>query len=226
VKLISTYTETHRVFKDEWFLPSLKDDYEIDVRYCRTSRGGRYLSRDWTDAVIFKSETIIDTIKNLWGGVFVYSDVDIQFFKPTKQILLQAIENNDIVCQRDDPEGHLCTGFWVARANRKVLKLWENVRKRIRTVGRDQIVFNKFLRRGPRYKLLYTIKNLTGVCTYGYLPETFYTEGNVEGKHWEPGMDLTIPDDVVLHHANWTESVESKIAQLEYVRNVVHSRKG
>ena len=41
---------------------------------------------------------------------------------------------------------------------------------------------------------------------------------------WEPGCELNIPQDIVMHHANWTIGIENKIAQLQYVRDIVNSR--
>jgi len=116
MKLISVYSESHRIFKDKWFLPTLQDDYKLEMHHCDVNGPARYMEEDWVKTVIFKAETIINAIKKYWGNIFIYSDVDIQFFKETKQLLVQSIKDNDIVCQRDDPGGALCTGFWVAKA--------------------------------------------------------------------------------------------------------------
>ncbi|MFA5261555.1 MAG: putative nucleotide-diphospho-sugar transferase [Candidatus Omnitrophota bacterium] len=223
MKLISLYTESHRVFKDNWFLPSLKDDYEVDMSFCE-EQGGAYMEESWRRAVAFKVETIIRGIRNNWGEIFVYSDVDIQFFQPTKALLLDAIEGQDIVCQRDDPYGYLCAGFWAARANQRVLRLWENIRNSLQDVWDDQKLMNQFLLMGRKGKLKYALKNLTGWCRYAYLPDTFYGGGTITGKHWVEGLDLPVPEGIVLHHANYVEGIGRKIAQLEYVKQVVESR--
>ncbi len=223
MKLISMYTESHRVFKDNWFLPSLKDDYEVDMSFCE-EQGGAYMEESWCRAVTFKVETIVRGIKNNWGEIFLYSDVDIQFFRPTKALLLSAIEGFDIVCQRDDPSGVLCAGFWVARANHRVLRLWENVRRSIYDVRDDQKLMNLSLRMRRRRKLLYVLRNLTGCCRYAYLPDIFYGGGTITGKHWVEGMPLPVPEGIVMHHANYVEGIGRKIAQLEYVKNIVGNR--
>jgi len=68
-----------------------------------------------------------------------------------------------------------------------------------------------------------------GLNPYGirwnYLPRQFFGGGTLAGKAWKPGMVLQVPQDIVLHHANWTIGIENKIAQLKYVKNVVDSRK-
>ena len=226
MKLISMYTESHRVFKDKWFLPSLKDDYDVDMNFCDEHQGGAYMEESWCRAVIFKVETIIQAIRKNWGEIFVYSDVDIQFFQPTQALLLEALHGYDIVCQRDDPYGYLCSGFWAARANRRVLRLWENVRNTLHVVRDDQKLMNGFLRMSRRRKLRYVIKNLTGWCRYAYLPDIFYGGGTITGKHWAEGMDLPVPEGILMHHANYVEGIDRKIAQLEYVKKVVEARSG
>jgi len=226
MKLISTYTESHKVFKDKWFLPSLRDKYDLELIKCPDSYGGAYMDKKWSKAVLFKADVIIETIKKNWGKVFIYSDIDIQFFQPTKKILLEHIVNNDIVCQRSNPYGQLCTGFWAAKANRKVLRIWEQVRKYIPKEKRDQLIFNKIIKREQRRKRLPAIlRNIFyGNCRYSSLPTSFFGGGTLTGKRWESGMELFVPEDIVLHHADWTVGIESKIVQLEYVKRIVESR--
>jgi hypothetical protein len=38
------------------------------------------------------------------------------------------------------------------------------------------------------------------------------------------GLDLPVPEGIVMHHANYVVGVEQKIAQLEYVRDIVRAR--
>jgi len=104
------------------------------------------------------------------GDVFVYSDVDIQFFKPVNALLIDAIEGYDIVCQKDHPDdGQLCTGFFVIKATKRTLKLWKLVHQAIKKEGQDQLAFNRFIRR-----LKYWPWNLWYLCPSikdNYLPK-------------------------------------------------------
>lgn len=205
-------------------MPTLQDDYGLEVHYCPVQGVSRYRNDVFVESVLFKAEIIINTIKKNWRDVFVYSDVDVQFFRPTKTILLNAIQNYDIVCQKDDPYGSLCAGFWVARANKRVLKLWENVYKAIRSERRDQNVFNRLLRLSSTSRILNILKSMALPCRFTILPDTFFGGGTLTGKLWEPGIDLSVPEDIALHHANWAIGVENKVAQLQYVRDKVNSR--
>jgi len=137
--------------------------------------------------------------------------------------LLDAIEGYDIVCQRNDPneDGQLCTGFFIIRANHRTLKLWKLVRESVKKAGRDQFAFNRILRRLNHWWWNFRYK--CPRINYNYLPNRFFGGGTLTGKIWEPGMELLVSNDIVLHHANWTVGVENKIAQLEYVKGIVES---
>ncbi len=143
MKLISVCTPSHDTLRNEWFLPSLQDDYEVCTYRCDVRGQGTYLEDDWTTAVLFKSATIIDAIRENWGGAFVYSDVDVTFFAPTKPFVLESLVDKDIVCQLDDPRGNLCTGFFGVRGNEATLSLWRAVHEAVARERRDQIAFNR-----------------------------------------------------------------------------------
>lgn len=216
MKLYCLYTTSYRFLFDEWFRPSLKDSYEIKSRCLGDADESSYMKESWVRAVRHKSEWILDAIRENWGGLFVYADTDMQFFQKTEPYLLKAIEKRDIVCQRDSPKPkeQLCTGFFIARANKAVRKLWEEVRKNISREHRDQYCFNRYLQNPWRFLGLHR-------CRYGYLPDVFFS-GRPPSTHlWKPGDTLPIPKGIICHHANWTVGLENKVAQLNYVRDAV-----
>jgi hypothetical protein len=139
MKLIAVFSASHETLKDEWFLRTLKDDYDVRLRRCDVRGPGSYMQEDWTQTIVFKCDTIIDAIQKYWDERFVYSDVDVAFFGPTERAILDSLAGRDIVCQLDDPAGTLCTGFFALHANDRTLRLWQEVR---RTLERER-------RRGP-----------------------------------------------------------------------------
>jgi len=211
VKLISVCTASHQRFKEDWLLPSLKDDYEVCIHPCEIKGSGTYLAPDWTDAVLFKSQKIIETIQTVDEPISVYADVDVQFFAPTKAAILEAMKDKDIVCQLDAPNGVLCTGFFAFRSNEQTLRLWQQVQEAIRLESRDQHAFNRIIREMPRIR-----------C--GYWPSGFIGAGTFRGKNWNRGEPLYVPGKPVMFHANCTKGIENKTALLERVRSIV--RKG
>jgi len=166
------------------------------------------MEEDWVQGVVFKSSKIIEAIKENLGEVILFCDVDIQFFKPVKDVLQKAIEGKDIVCQLDDPGGNLCTGFFVMRCSDKTLKLWEDVREAAKKEKRDQMAFNRFLREREDIK-------------YGTLPRTYFGGGTFLNKVWKPGKPLYVPLGATMHHANWVHQNGVKIEQLKYVRGLI-----
>jgi len=211
MKLISVYTDSHRIFKDQWFLPSLQDHFEKEMFYYADTPGGAYLDATWSHAIVFKVQTIISEIKKNWGNILIYSDVDIQFFAPLTPYITKRINDKDILCQRDDPTNQFCAGFVIMHCNTATLKLYEQTLAACKLEGREQIAFNRMIR-------CLKIK-----C--GYLPQSFFGGGTFSGKIWTPGMPLSVPPNPVMHHANFTIGTQNKIAQLEYVRDIVSARK-
>ena len=215
MRMYACYSPTHEVLFKDWFLPSIKDDYELIVeqheQYCSSAV---YMSDGWTNATLKKVDMIVKAIKDNWGKVFVYSDVDIQFFRPTKDILLKALDGKDMVIQRDSPQGIICTGFFACRANNNTLKIWQEVQRLLSDKSQppsdDQIVFNTLIGQ-KKFPLV-----------WNFLPVTFLSGGTLTGRHWNVGDTLPIPKDIVLHHANWTlHGVKNKIEELRYVRKEV-----
>ena len=213
MKLLTVYTQSHRQMLEEWFLPTLQDDYELSSFFCDVEGGGQYLQEDWSRAVLFKSRKIIETIKENMGRVFVYADVDIEFFGPTKPEILNAIEQKDIVCQLDNPYGDLCTGFFAIRANLLTLRLWEDVYKAAKIENRDQMAFNRIIR---------DMKNIR----FGYMSSQFFGTGTYHAEDWEEGSKFYIPRSPLMYHANYTIGVDNKITLLKQVREVVNKGNG
>ena len=220
MKLYTLYTKTHERLIENWFLPTLPDEFELQL-VKGVSTGGNFRTINFKNAVIEKCDMIIAAIQENSGKAFVYADCDIQFFKPMMAFLEEQSQHYDFVCQRDDPWGNVCSGFFVARGSERVLRLWKRVRQCTMREGQDQIAFNRNLGKSMRVgDHMFRVFNR---CSYAFLPDAFFGGGTLSGKLWTPGMALPIPKDIVLHHANWTVGVDNKIAQLQYVRDVVNS---
>lgn len=196
-----------------------------------------------------KCDLILEAIEENQGEIFIYSDTDVQFFRPTESAILKLMWGKDIIFQRDTPNGKLCCGFLACRANQKTFKLWQDAKQIVSKQSDqdkgDQEIINSLLlnnkisgltqRIGARLVRIFKKKdpwlahrlfppqNKYGI-KWGYLPVEFFGAGTLTGRQWEPGMYLEIPRNIILHHANWTVGLENKIAQLKFVRDVVESR--
>lgn len=214
-KIYIFYSPSHKKLRDKWFLPSLQDDYQVIEEFYPQDGDGNFMNKQWLKMMNHKVDLIIRGILENWGGIFVHSDVDIQFFRPTKELLLQEIKDYDLVIQKDNPQGILCCGFFACRGNEKTLKLWQAVKMYIKEHNvHDQKALNALLKGDNPFEI-----------KWKYLPNIFMSGGTYSGKPWNPGKELFIPHDIVLHHANWTIGVPNKIKQLKYVKNKVQKRK-
>lgn len=220
IKLYAICTPSHEILKDQFFLPSIQDDFDIIIElYDQTCPNVQFMSYGWTDTTIRKVDLIIRAIHENWGKIFIFSDVDIQFFAPIQSTILVLMEGKDIIMQKNNPEGVLCTGFFACRGNEKTLQLWMDVKRLMETnkLQSDQISFNQCIKRHSK-------KNPYDVV-WDYLPVTFFGAGTLTGCTWHPGAFLPIPYNIMMHHANWTKGIKNKIAQLTYVKEVVMAKK-
>lgn len=209
--------------KEKWFVPSLKDDYEVIIYYDdQKCPSAKYLYNGWTKTTLRKVENIINAVESTielskqgYSDIFIYADIDIQFFQRTQNLILKYMQNQDMVFQRDTPKGAICSGFFACRASKKTLAFWNGVKQRMMKKGcSDQPAVNTLLR----------VKNPYNI-SWDYLPKEFFGGGTISGKYWTPGKRLAVPYRIVLHHANWTTGIENKIKQLKYVRKIVNQRR-
>jgi MoaA/NifB/PqqE/SkfB family radical SAM enzyme len=208
MKLIAIFSSSHERLKDDWFLRTLRDDYDVCLHRCDVPGPGTYMQNGWKQAVLFKSTCIIGAIQDNWHEMFVYSDVDVVFFAPTKAAILKSLADNDIACQRDDPSGNFCTGFFGMRANEATLRLWQDVRRCIEQESRDQIAFNRLLRARTDLRAV-------------HLPRSFFGTGTFAGRDVDSAERFYIPRDPAMFHANWTIGVDNKIRLLSRAQKIV-----
>lgn len=220
IKLYTFYTPSHEIFFNDWFLPSVKqfDEYEVMVKRCNQEcPNAEFMASGWTKTILHKVDLILDAIAENWGSVFIYSDVDIQFFDKTCDDILSALGNKDLVFQRDNTRNFACTGFFACRSNQKTLDLWKAVEQYMidsKGVCSDQESLNHVIRE----------KRFASI-NWATLPITFFGGGTLTSKLWVPGASLPIPLGIKIHHANWTRGIDNKVAQLQYVKSIVISRK-
>lgn len=228
MRLYALYTHSHAILKDRYFLSTLCDSYDIRLKFIDLKGTGAYKTTGYLRAIRSKMDLVIEAVQENWGSEFIYADVDIQFFGATEQRILEALRDNDLVCQRDDPQGNFCAGFFACRGNQRTLNFWESIRAEIEkgpNEGDDQRAMNDLLRwrkKSPWWSRLQRKIRLNSCeIKVGYLPIQFYGGGTLTGRPWHPGILLEVPKNIVMHHANWTVGIQNKIAQLNYVRKRV-----
>lgn len=224
--MITFYTPSHTILYNDYFLPSfnrskLSKYYQLQVaEFPQECDKASYMANGWNSTMMRKVELILDTIKTHYGEVFVYADVDIQFFKGFNASTF--LKERDIVFQRNQSKNkRVCAGFFIARANEAVYNLWQSVKDQMLANPKldDQEPLNRALRnrslRNP---------NLNLDIKWDLLPNSFFNPALYTGAtRWEPGVELVLPSKIILHHANWTVGLENKIKQLDYVQSLLKS---
>jgi len=236
VRIYAFYTKSHEGLLNDWFLPSLGDRFDLVLEFHEQEcDSGVFMSQGWNAAMLRKADLILRAIEENPGEIFVYSDVDVQFLDLHEAGVRELIGKRDMLIQQESPSWTVCPGFFIARANKRTRALWQQIKRElaVQQDKDDQRLLNMFLFRGG---IAARIMNKLGVrkgpwypnalrLKWQYLPQTFYSPGIQQGKVWRPGQALCLPRDMVLHHASWTLGVENKIAQLDYVRELLREEK-
>ena len=243
MKLYCYYTRAYQILVDEWFFPSAREEYEVILKQGEKSQSVDYKGSAWNSVTREKVDFIIEAVRDSWNDTFLFSDPDVQFFKHTKKEILSFIKTHDVVFQRNSPKRYdLCTGFFVCRGNDSTMQFWNNVRADMeRNNNNDDQDCAINLLVGHTVRKVHDILKMRGISVaagvklsqcglnlnrikWRYFPARFYCGGTYTGKRWSLGMDLPIPANIVIHHANWTVGLEHKIAQLQYVKKIVQAR--
>jgi hypothetical protein len=209
IPLYTLCTPSHRELKERFFLPTLPAGLELRMLDHASEGAGLIMDPGWRATIVRKVEWIIEAVEQHWNAFFLFSDVDVQFFGPVAEPILEAAERFDISFQRDTPSS-LCTGFFVCRGNDATLDLWRKVLDRVRETNgfkHDQESMQQLIG--------------SSAVQWGFLPLTFFGGGTFTSRIWKPGEDLPMPNEFVMHHANFTCGVPNKIKQLEFVRGKV-----
>jgi hypothetical protein len=204
-------TESHRKLADEYFRSSMPR--EADVTVCEKTLDvagqGTYESSSWQSGVTAKLHWALEYMSSASPGtMFALSDVDIQFFPEFSARALSeefGSTGTEVLFQKEhrtSTSTEVNTGFYVARNSSWFVDVLERAAALCgeATIKNDQTAINQLLRSdelGTRW---------------GFLPFAYYAR-----SHGFPPRGR-----IVLHHANFSGSVEEKIRQLDRVRRYVN----
>lgn len=227
MKLYTFYTDSHVKFLCDYFLLSLKDNFELVIdKKDQLSKTGVYMEDGWIDTMFFKVDTIIKGImQNLEKeAVFIHCDIDIQFFGPTEGILKKCAEGYDMVFQKGARS--INNGFFICRANQKNLSFWKDVKEFMKNnkihderasktlLGLPLDLYDDSNEAFNKYSNIYRIK-------WSYLPVDKFVGGQYCIESFESQVLVCPPSTILMHHATSTVGFEGKIRQLEYVKKCI-----
>jgi hypothetical protein len=213
MNIYTHYSDSHRILYEEYFKPSLRSLYtkdELLIKYHyhdQFTKSGLFMENGWSDTMQHKLDVILNGIEECWGKQMIFSDVDIQFFRPFLSDLNEKLQDCDMVTQEDC--GTMCAGFIACNCNDNTRNLITTVKKNYRNMVNDQVALNHF-KHIVKYKLL----SKTKYFTIG----NFFN--NKDGTHvWDNITDVNIPQDIILHHGNYVLGTDNKIRLMKYVRD-------
>jgi len=214
MNIYTHYSESHKELYEKYFKPSLrrlytKDDVTIRVvEHKQTTASGVFMEQGWLESMRYKLQVILQAIEENWNDYFIFSDTDVIFYQPFVDDMLQEIQPNnyDIVCQNDC--GSLCAGFFIAKGNENIQKLFTLIYNNFARMVNDQVALN-YYKDTVKYKLLDVNK--------------YYTIGNFfnnkDGTHiWDGKTDIVPSDSMMVHHANYAVGVLDKIRLIKMIK--------
>jgi len=205
MKLYTIYTESHKDMYENYFLKTLPNEFEVISneipQECPT---GEFYEKGWDKTCYRKIELYLKACEENMGGVFVFSDVDIQFFGKIKDTLLEELGDFDIACQNDTGP-YYCSGFFICRGNERTLNMFKEMLKNYDK--EDQT----------------TLNNQIHLSKSKFLSHKFFTIGYLLNTAWV-GQDFELRSEILMHHSNWVIGIENKTRLMDIVREKNNKR--
>lgn len=185
MKLYCCFTPAHQVLFDDYFLPSVPDGFSVTPNRIAIEGAGDFLSPEFVQCIWQKVDLILETVVENFGGIIVWSDIDIQCFELSVADLASELGDSDVAFQREGRNTtDVNTGFIACRCNERTLAFFQKVKGALlqNPTTNEQHVVNELLRAGE-----------PGIA-WTHLPFTYYARTH----GWPP------PRRLALYHANGT----------------------
>ena len=212
-KIITFYSDSHKILYEDYFLNSynkyLSKDFTLfEKKIDQLSPTGDFASIGFDKTMMEKILWILENIDINDNNYLVFADCDIQFFKN----LEFDLSSHDILFQSDFYENNYCAGFFICKQNERVFNFFKLVydvfNSNMNGKIDDQAVINNLLN-----------NNLELDLKFGLLPSNkYWTVGFSTGGIVWIGQDIVCPDEIIVHHANFTIGVNNKIELMNKVR--------
>jgi len=210
MKIYTLFSPSHKQIFDEWFLPSLtKTNSNVDIRHrvCQqVCPSANYLQPGWKETMIQKNEFILDSLNECNDNeILMHTDVDVQFFKDIQKHIDLNLNDYDVLCQQDGPSV-TCYGVMIIKNSDKIKNFFKFILNSVKgSRETDQALYNRFHKD-------YNINTK-------FQDEKFFSIWMRNGAAVWNGENIeNIPNDLVLHHANYTIGVNNKIKLLDMVK--------
>lgn len=177
------------------------------------SKSGLFDTEGFRDTMADKLKMVLGILSAMDDGeLFVYSDCDVQFFGRVHNDLenIANIQPKADLWFQHDGNGEFCAGFFMARNTNFARSILKESLEIINNYRDDQPAINYVLNKG----------RFDGKSGFELLPERYWTYGAKYGL-WKNQTDFEVPNDIIMHHANWCVGIDTKHVILDLVKNKV-----
>jgi len=179
------------------FENSFKDNFDKNFYFLENINTDRTKPGSGIDIWKYKTEMIINAIKNNLNNIIIISDIDIVFYRPVIPTVMQYMKDYEICFQKETSNSGINIGFISIYCNENTLNFWNKVYQIICESNRwDQEIVNDLI-----YNHKFSIK-------WNLFPSSIW--------NWSQG---NLNKQIILHHANCVSSKKEKFEQMKYVYN-------
>lgn len=225
IKAYTLFTDSHKKFLTDYFIPTFPYREEIELtilhrpQHCKTAS---FETEGWKETMRDKVNCFIEGIESCTEeDIFMFIDPDIQFFGDFYDDIVSNLSNKDAVFQ-NDVFGGVNTGFFAVKNNNRVRSFFKTILGNLDSFSQEQVLANYLLTNSDKFPSI--------AISWAFLPAKYWTYGHIaalpgEGVEpyrgsWTPDApDFDVPQDIVIHHANWTAGINNKIKLLEIVKS-------
>lgn len=207
MKIYTMTTKSHNFLFKEFFSSSLnkvEPDLElVATPYHQMCPSANYFEEGWHEMMEKKIDIYLEALESD-EGYFIWSDVDIEFYKPFVRECLKDVQPYDIAFQKGkgpNGEDEYCAGFFICKINDNTKQFFKKIKEKYKNFGDDQFAIN------------HNIKNINA----GFLSDGFMNISE-QFRDWN-GEDIRMKPNVVMFHANYTVGISNKTMLLIQAKN-------
>jgi hypothetical protein len=213
--IITFYSESHRVFFDRHFAPSIRlsPGHRLIAYETPQQGSGEFRTSGWVESMTFKLDIILEACKA--NKPFIYADCDLRWYAPTAEAAAY-MQGCDMAIQDDGIAGY-CAGLIMVNRPQRVRGIFGAARELLRD--------GKFPGDQPALNHLLALPDWRQRIHLRPLPPRFWSYGQGSSFEWYGQEELCPPRDIITHHANWTRGSALKLKMLEQVASIVEEKR-
>ena len=211
----------------EYLLDSFKYNPNIDLTIINKPQlrdTAEFGTDGWNATMEYKASCFYENLKRCdeEKEYFMFIDPDIVIYRDFYDDIIERMKGFDVLWQNDGPGG-VNTGFFCVRNNKTTRSFFRTVLENLTKFEEEQRTANYLLRN------LYKFPSI-GI-KWGLLPREYWTYGEIAGQqdgkgglkgHWRGDNNFDIPENIFIHHGNWTMTKDEKYQIMDIVRKKVN----